>query len=423
MSRHRSGKTALVLAGGGLTGAVYEIGALRAIDDLLVDRTVNDFDIYVGTSAGALVASFLANGISPEEMLQVINGETPGSLSFERRHLFNVNRSDYLNWGLRFPKRLLSAWTEYLRNFNEMTFFDLIWSLTETLPAGMYDGLGLEKFVRHALTYLERSNEFGKLPRELYIIATDLDNGERAVFGQGAYRDVPISLAVAASSALPIVYKPVRIGQQEFIDGGLRGTASLDVAIERGATLVVCINPLVPFETTESSDAPDKGSSEHLSQRGIQSITNQSLRIFSHSGLQYHIKQLRRTHPEVDIILIEPDHEDYQMFFYNIMRYSARLIVARHGFESATLDLAMDYKHYKQVLARHGIPLSRRLVIKELAEIADSNYDPQVIRKVLEAKSEGCGQRRLDTPVCQLNRALAELELTLDKMESDISYP
>ena len=57
MSRHRSGKTALVLAGGGLTGAVYEIGALRAIDDLLVDRTVNDFDIYVGTSAGALVAS------------------------------------------------------------------------------------------------------------------------------------------------------------------------------------------------------------------------------------------------------------------------------------------------------------------------------------------------------------------------------
>jgi NTE family protein len=422
MSRHRSGKTALVLAGGGLTGAVYEIGALRAIDDLLVDRTVNDFDIYVGTSAGALVASFLANGISPEEMLQVINGQMPGSLSFERRHLFNVNRSDYLNWGLRFPKRLLSAWTEYLRNFNEMTFFDLVWSLTETLPAGMYDGLGLEKFVRHALAYLERSNEFSKLPRELYIIATDLDNGERAVFGQGAYRNVPVSLAVAASSALPIVYKPVHIGKREFIDGGLRGTASLDVAIERGATLVVCINPLVPFETTESPDASDKGSSKHLSQRGIQSITNQSLRIFSHSGLQYHIKQLRRTHPEVDIILIEPDHEDYQMFFYNIMRYSARLIVARHGFESATLDLAMDYKHYKQVLARHGIPLSRRLVIKELAEIADSNYDPQVIRKVLEAKSEGCGQRRLDTPVCQLNRALAELELALDKMESEISY-
>jgi len=109
MNRRRSGKTALVLAGGGLTGGVYEIGALRAIDDLLVDRTVNDFDIYVGTSAGAMIASFLANGVSPEEMLQVINGEMPGILSFERHHLFHVNRSDYLKWGLRFPKRLLSA--------------------------------------------------------------------------------------------------------------------------------------------------------------------------------------------------------------------------------------------------------------------------------------------------------------------------
>jgi NTE family protein len=425
MSRFRSDKTALVLAGGGLTGAVYEIGALRAIDDLLVDRTVNDFDIYVGTSAGALVASFLANGVSPEGMLQVINGEMPGILSFERHHLFQVNPSDYLNWGLRFPKKLLSAWIEYLLNLNEMTFFDLVWSLTETLPAGMYDGLGLEKFVRHALTTLERSNEFDELQRELYVIATDLDNGERVVFGQGAYRHIPISLAIAASSALPIVYKPVRIDQQEFIDGGLRGTASLDVAIERGATLVVCINPLVPFEVADDRDSVtlNKSKAEHLSTRGIQSITNQSLRIFSHSGLQYHIKQLRRTHPEVDIILIEPDHEDYQMFFYNIMRYSARLIVAQHGFESATLDLALDYKHYKQVLARHGIPLSRRLVIKELSEIEDSNYDQQVIRKVLEAKSEGCGQRRHDTPACQLNRALAELEMTLDRMASESQYP
>jgi len=63
--RTSRGKMALVLAGGGLTGAVYEIGALRAINDLLTDRTVNDFDIYVGTSAGALVGALLANGITP----------------------------------------------------------------------------------------------------------------------------------------------------------------------------------------------------------------------------------------------------------------------------------------------------------------------------------------------------------------------
>src|SRR4029077_12450168 len=62
------GKRALVLCGGGVTGVTYEIGALRALDDLLVDVSVNDFDIYVGTSAGSIVGALLSNGISPSAM-------------------------------------------------------------------------------------------------------------------------------------------------------------------------------------------------------------------------------------------------------------------------------------------------------------------------------------------------------------------
>ena len=64
-SRRRRSKTALVLGGGGFTGGVYEIGALRALDLLAVNRTVNEFDVYVGTSAGSFVASMVANGITP----------------------------------------------------------------------------------------------------------------------------------------------------------------------------------------------------------------------------------------------------------------------------------------------------------------------------------------------------------------------
>lgn len=417
MIERKHNKTALVLAGGGLTGAVYEIGALRAIDDLLVDRSVNDFDIYVGTSAGSLVASFLANGMSPENMLHVIDGTHPDVDPIGRQHIFGINRYDFLTWGLRLPGKLLTAWSHYIRNANDMTLFDLIWSMTDALPSGLYDGLALENYLRQVIADLGFSNNFEELPHKLYIIATDLDAGERVVFGKGENSKVPISLAVAASSALPLVYKPVRIENKEYVDGGLRGTASLDLAIEQGATLVVCINPLVPFSNNRNSLPYSPGfSGSYLSEKGIQSIANQSVRILSHSGLHYHIKQLRRTHPEVDIILIEPRPEDYQMFFYNIMRYSARLIVARHGFESVTMDLAVDYAYYKQVLARHGIPISRRLVIEEMAKIVESDYDPEVIRRVLEAKSEGCGQGRRDTPVCQLNRALAELELVLDTM-------
>lgn len=415
-------KIALVLAGGGVTGAVYEIGALRAINDMLQDRTVNDFDIYVGTSAGALVCSMLANQISPEEMLSVMDGTHPEIRMLERKHIFGINQGDWLRWGAGLPRKVLGAWFDYLQNLNEMTFFDFVWQLSEALPAGMYDGLALERFLRSVLTgpmAQQRrnpcSNAFEDLHRELYIIATDLDNGERVVFGKDDSQDVPISLAVAASSALPLVYKPVRVGSKEFVDGGLRGNASLDLAIEKGATLVVCINPMVPMKNDQ--ETTDARMIDFLSEKGIRLVADQTLRITGHSGLQYHIKQLRRRHPEVDIILIEPHADDSVMFMSNIMRYSARLEVARHGFESVTLDLAEEYPYFKAILNRHDIPISRRLVIEELAAISESNNDPEVIARVLEARSPGCRPGQMEGPLCQLNKTLARLELTLERME------
>ena len=234
------------------------------------------------------------------------------------------------------------------------------------------------------------------------------------MFGCGEREDVPISQAIAASSALPLVYQPVRIGEQECVDGGLQGNASLDLAIERGAKLIICINPLVPYDNRDRESIPFLGpDGGFLSKKGGQFIASQMMRILMHSGLHQHIQQLRRQHPDVDIILIEPQPDDYQMFFYNVMRYSARLTIARHGFESVTLDLAHDYAHYKAILARHGIPISRRLVISELAEIQQSGYDPEVIRRIMAAKSAACNRQDRDTPVCQLTRTLAELELVL----------
>src|SRR6266508_190898 len=78
--RRRGDKTALVLGGGGFTGGVYEIGALRAFDLLAGNRTVNDFDIYVGTSAGSFVGSMVANGVTPEEMMRVLNKALPSPI-------------------------------------------------------------------------------------------------------------------------------------------------------------------------------------------------------------------------------------------------------------------------------------------------------------------------------------------------------
>ncbi len=321
------GKTALVLAGGGMGGAVYEIGALRAIDDLLIDRTVNDFDIYVGSSAGALVSSFLSNGVTPEAMLQAIDGSNPDIEPLEPRHLFNLNYRDLTSWVKGVPVRLISVWTKYLLNINQLTIFDLIWLMSDTLPTGMYDGFGLEKYVRQTLRQLGKSNDFNNLDKKLFVVATDLISGERQVFGHGYDDETPVSLAVAASSTLPLLYKPIRIRGRDFVDGGLRGNASVDLAIEEGASLVVCINPLVPVGYGEM--AAESITSKVLPNLDhVQSIVSQMLRISTHSGLDYHIIRVRRALPEVDIILIEPHPKDIRLFVNNLMSYADRMSLA-----------------------------------------------------------------------------------------------
>jgi len=410
-------KTALVLAGGGLTGAVYEVGALRAIDDLLVDRTVNDFDIYVGTSAGSIVASLLANGLSPNTILQMIDGSHPELHPVERQHIFNLNALEFLRRSIGLPGKLVGAWSHYLRHFSDMGLFDLVWSLTEALPSGLYDGMALERYLQRLLSGSGLSNNFEELERDLYVIATDLDSGDRAVFSRDEHNHVPISLAIAASAALPVVYQPIRIGDREYLDGGLRGNASLDLAIEQGAKLVVCINPLVPYDNSARSSIPFLGADGgYLSRKGLQFIAAQATRIVTHSSLHYHVKQLRRSHPDVDILLIEPAPDDYQMFFYNIMRYSARLTIAEHGFESVTLKLAEDFSRYQDALTKHGIPITQRLVNAELQEIQDSGYNSTVVQRVLEKGSERNDRQKSNTPTGKLTKTLAELELVLNSM-------
>ena len=378
-------KTALVLAGGGLTGAMYEIGALRAIDDILTDRTVNDFDIYVGTSAGAIIGSLLATGVTPEIMLRGIAGDFPGIRAIERRDLFRLNLQDVLKLGVKLPQTIVGAWAQYLRYIKDVTLFDLLWAVSETLPTGMYDSLALGEYMRETLHSYGGTNDFTRLRRQLYVIATDLDSGKRTVFGPDSNQNVPISLSIAASTAVPVLYRPVRIADHDYVDGSVRGNASIDVAIEHGATLVIVINPMVPFDNSDHRSVPFMGPhGSYLSEKGLTAVASQTGRIQSHSGLIYHIKQLRKTHPEVDIVLVEPGPDDYQMSFSNFMRYATRLTLARHGFETVTVKLAESYDYYSTLLSRHGVSITARLVDEELQAIRAASDRPQVLRRILE---------------------------------------
>ena len=119
--------------------------------------------------------------------------------------------------------------------------------LAEALPSGLYSGEGIERYVRTILSHPERTDDFRLLASELYLAATDLDTCERIVFGAEDWDDVPISTAVSASSALPMVYKPVNVKERELIDGGILSTTNLDIAVEAGAKFIVVVNPLVPY--------------------------------------------------------------------------------------------------------------------------------------------------------------------------------
>src|SRR5665213_3380136 len=105
--RRQRSKSALVLGGGGFTGGVYEIGALRALDLLSVNRTVNQYDVYVGTSAGSFVAAAVANGVTPEEMMRVIVQQVPTPFPDARvSSLLKPNYKQLLTRGAMFPLRL-----------------------------------------------------------------------------------------------------------------------------------------------------------------------------------------------------------------------------------------------------------------------------------------------------------------------------
>src|SRR5437899_715802 len=88
------------------------------------------------------------------------------------------------------------------------------------LGGGGFTGGGIETCLREVLSEPGRTDDFRQLESELYITATDLDTCERVVFGVEGSDAVPISTAVRASGALPMVYAPVRVEERELIDGG-----------------------------------------------------------------------------------------------------------------------------------------------------------------------------------------------------------
>ena len=232
LSKSRRGKTALVLAGGGITGGIYQLGVLRALDDLLLNRSTLDFDIYVGTSAGAFVATLLSIGIPPKALVHMARNPSLGLQWSLVRHVFSPNIGELGERLRQLPRHLPAIAQDLLRHRGSFLISDLLGFLSLALPSGLLDSSEVGEFMREILELAEMPVNFSDIDKELYVVACRLDTWERTVFGAGTSPKVSIPDAVAASSAIPIVFKPVRINCGDYINGGAKGAAAVEVAVE-----------------------------------------------------------------------------------------------------------------------------------------------------------------------------------------------
>ena len=380
-------KIALVLGGGGVTGGVYTVGALRALDLLAVNRTVNQFDVYLGTSSGSVVAALAANGVSTEEMMRAVIADGPSQLrDIGARTLLTPNLGGLARSGARLPLALAELAYDLARARGGASVIDALLGFADAAPSGLYTTAGIERYVRNALAGPARTDDFRELARELYIAATDLDSSERVIFGEPGWDDVAISRAVGASTALPVLYAPVRVRGRELIDGGVVSTTNLDVAAAHGATLIVVVNPLVPYDNdlrrrvrTLRGERPRR-----VSDLGFTQVAYQSFKLLAHQRLHERRESWAQRFPGVDIILIEPDRSDEVMFETSLMSYSSRIEIARHGFRSVTHQLAGEYDRIKEVCARHGVEISATRVRSVLEHVAPEREPTHGWRRIFE---------------------------------------
>jgi predicted acylesterase/phospholipase RssA len=390
------------LAGGGPLGGIYEVGVLLALTDSFEGIDFTNLDVYVGVSSGGFVAAALANGISPTQMYRLFIDDgadaalTPGV--FLRPAL-----SEFAHRAASVPWLVLRATLQWLRDPFRHGAMESIATLAHAVPTGLFDNRSIGDFLRRLFTAAGRTDDFRKLRNKLFLVATNLDTGASVTFGGRGRDHVPISMAIEASAALPGLFPPVRIGGEYYVDGALNKTLHASVALDEGMDLVLCVNPLVPF------DASGAGRTGHLtvrklSQGGLPLVLSQTFRAIIHSRMKVGMENYRRQYPRADVVLFEPDREDADIFFASIFSYAQRKRLCAAAYHKTRQKLAHNVEALEPQLARHGIRLRRDRLQDPARALTDALTDARPLHAGDERRSE----------VRQTTRDLAH---TLDHLE------
>ncbi len=360
--RRKKGKSALVLAGGGIMGAAYEIGSLTALDRLFAPGfSTRRFDTYLGVSAGSIIAALVANRIAPTDLYTAIAGNEASILNWRRRDIYRLDLRRVLRASLLVLRNIFRIISYHRRNHWAFSLHDFFYILQEQFPAGIFSLEPMEAYLRQAFAEKGLSNRFTDLSCELLIPAYDLDRGRRTVFGRDADVDCSISEAITASSAIPYFFQPYRINGNDYLDGSTGRVLHLDLAVEAGAKLLVVINPRTPMDnSSEHACLPSLsyGRCARISELGISFAFEQARRIEAKEKLDLALQNFRREHPEVDLVLIQPDSNESLLFFQNPMSNKARSQIMAYGYSLTLNYLRAHYDELEPIFRRHGIALT-----------------------------------------------------------------
>lgn len=397
---------ALALAGGGLEGAIYEIGALRALDEACDGLDLNRLFLYVGVSAGAFIAACLANDLTSAQMCRAIVSREPGEHPFVPETFLTPALQHLWRGGRELPRLLADAIAEFARGGGEKSLLGSLTRLARALPIAVFDNEPIRVYLEKIYNLKSRTDDFRKLGKRLVIVAADLDSGQAVRFGEPGMDHVPISVAVAASTALPGLYPPVEIDGRHVVDGVLLKTLHASVALEAGAGLVICVNPIVSVDTAHAVEGGLMRRS--LVERGLPSVLSQTLRTIVRSRLEVGMAAYRDKY-SADVLLLEPAHDDYLMFFTNIFGFSERRAVCEHAYRSTRHHLLTNYDRLAPVFARHGVTLRQDV----LAE--DRNLWEQVGLEPVERSRRRRGAAADLAVVTRLGDALSRLEELVER--------
>lgn len=275
---------------GGATKGIAHLGVLKAMEELgLVP------DVFVGASTGAIAGAFFAQGFTADQMVDWLRP------FWQRRDKEGALKGRYF---LGAPS-------------GEQ------WRSPGWLTSGLFSIDRFERFLRERLPI----NDFRTLSRALLVTATDVDGRGRVVFGKGYVEDVPISQAIAASSSMPVLFRPYRIGDRYYVDGELVRTLSIDLAVEAGADVVVISNVYRPHVTRPGERSIARGS--------MSAVVRQTANVVLSEKEKRGIDLIHRLYPNLTILNVSADLGQFSF----LDRGNARQLLGR-GYREALKVLA-----------------------------------------------------------------------------------